>query len=572
MSTTSEKPVRFVFRAEDVEDVIVVGEELVCEKVLAIVNEALNMDKEIGLTSLMFRTDGYPEGVLGMAYPDTNSIAINLKEIWEGSCELAEKEENLSLRAIVWINLMSTLMHDLEHIRAGNRGRKMLEDSRKEDPKGLEKEADMYAKRMLVELAMKFDIEPPVMGEMGWFATRMMDLATGPDAEKDWVKRHVKLMEAGLIYHDPEPEEGAPQEIYTYRDYLKKTVSKLGLPEDMEMDWDQPTTAVHMIMNKEDGSVEVVNAEPVEEPKVQTAEAAEEAEVITEARVAAVMEAGMGLPGASVNSDQTEEPEPAVMAEVQSETDGMDAAAAQAALDNGQTVGDATPLFATAPPAETVVPDAVITPQGESIDMSQYAVPVPEAVQQAQTTTANARQQAVEARVRQIETTYPSNNVDPARFKAAMLEIYHMCYHHMMTKCERLQGGDVGFNAPANVLTPINITGVMQRHGVSGIIAEYDTHNAQGQYAAEKCENGILRGTIMKNANLPAYDLFLNFNGQCLVRRLVAQNPAKLKKGTNELSPSAARARAGEPIMWIIDRRADKWVGVIENNGYRELS
>jgi hypothetical protein len=311
----------------------------------------------------------------------------------------------------------------------------------------------------------------------------------------------------------------------------------------------------------------------VAEPQVATAEAAEEAEVITEAQVAGAMEAGMGIAGASVNSDQTEEPDAATLAEVQGETDGMDAAAVQVAIDAGNTVGEATPLFAQgSPPSDAVVPDAVITPEGETVDMSQYAVPVPEAVQQVQETTANAALMAVGKRAELMETTYPSNNADPARFKAAMLEIYHMCYCHMMTKCERLQGGDVGFNAPANVLTPINISGVLQRHGVENIISEYDTHNAQGQYSAERCENGMIRGTIMKNANLPAYDLFLNFNGHCLVRRLVAQNPAKIKKGTNELSPSAVKARNGEAIMWIIDRRADNWVGVIENNQYRELS
>lgn len=564
-------------------ELAILGSEFVNEKLIGIVHKAVEMEEDVGLLSLVFRNDGFPTKVLGMAYPDVNGIAINLDYIWERSIEIAKEENCLSLRAILWINLLSTLLHDLHHIQSGNIDREALEISRDKNGDGeLDAEADEFAKMMLVRLAAQYDIEPPVMADLPYFATKLMELTTGEDKDANWVRTHVSLMEAGMIYHDPKPKTGRAVEIISYREYLKQTMDldELKFPGGVVIDWDQPTTPISMIMTKENGQVEAVSAEPVESV-LPDVEAEEEAEVVVAYQAANDQAAAVGEPGVSINSDQTEEPAVEVIAEIQAETDGMDQAAVEAVVAAGQGVV-ATALFAPDMPATNpVYPDqpamdpktAGIPPEAAAFigpaAAANMQVPIPAATQAIQDTAAVAANMQVPTP--EPITTYQDNGIAPDVFKAAMCEIYQICYHHIFTKCDRQQNSDVGFTAPANVLTPVHIGGVLQRYGITNLVMSYDTMDAQGQYSTEKCDGALVRGTIMKKTNLPAFDLFVNFAGHRLGRRLVPQNPAKINKDGSGYTKSAQKARDGHAVMWIIDRDNDVFKAAIEDNIYREL-
>jgi hypothetical protein len=154
----------------------------------------------------------------------------------------------------------------------------------------------------------------------------------------------------------------------------------------------------------------------------------------------------------------------------------------------------------------------------------------------------------------------------------ALQTIYQRLYHHIFTKCGRQLNSDVGFANPQAVLTAVQIGDVIQRFGAENLVMEFDTLNATGQYSTEKV-SGYIRGTIMKKTQLPAYDLFLNIGTRRIARRLVPQNPAKMKN--NAYTPSAQEARIGHAVMWIIDRDAPQggkaFIAKIRDNVYEAL-
>ncbi len=156
--------------------VAVHGAHLVSTKVIAILGEVLKLDRDgecFGVNSVVFRADSQPKNMLGLAYPDTGSIAINLAEIWElCTLILEDGEKHLSLLGLVWENLLMTLFHEINHIDgcrdAGFRAKMEM------DHKAADEHAEEWAKEIRNDMAKGFDVEPPAMVDMPYFGAKLM--------------------------------------------------------------------------------------------------------------------------------------------------------------------------------------------------------------------------------------------------------------------------------------------------------------------------------------------------------------------------------------------------------------
>ena len=547
------------------------GAELVPDKVCAIISEILVLEPDTGLINLVFRGDGYPDDCMGMAYVDTHSVAINLEGIFKISCDIAKDEKNLSLRGILWTNLLSTILHDIHHVLYGYTDREDLE-AKKNGEKGtalLDDEADDWAKEMMVKLARKVDIEPPMMAEFGFFAAKFMELMSTKAVEEDWLGHHLGLIEAGMIYVNAEQDI----EIKTYREYLRQTMDS---KNEQDPEWEQAVSAIDMVCRLENGSIEVAKTiEPVAAPVIETQTESIEVPAEVEAEVAVIAAAG-----AVVGQEGTEIVVPANTPIKEAVVDGFrkkvlvvgNAADASPEMQ----AGSQQPLFAVDMPAEIPIEnDGAGMAEAAAVEQSITngdAVPLPEAVALEQQQIANAANVTIPGP--NTPTTYLDNGLTAEVITQTLQTIYQRLYHHIFTKCERQLNSAVGFNKPQAVLTAVQAGDIIQRFGAEDLVKEYDTINATGQYASEQF-TGYIRGTIMKKTQLPAYDLFLNIGGRRLARRLVPQNPSKMKDG--QYTQSADEARTGHAIMWIIDRDAKKelgqkaFVAKIRDNVYEAL-
>ena len=143
--------------------VMIIGHELIGDKLLALLCESLKMNESCGVSTIVLRNDNYPrEGnkpVFGMTYADTMSIAINLQHCWDRALKVAEKgDKNLSLLGILWVNLLSTIGHEIDHVDMAFGDRELFETmcSTEEGNKELEEVAAETAERLILKLALKF--------------------------------------------------------------------------------------------------------------------------------------------------------------------------------------------------------------------------------------------------------------------------------------------------------------------------------------------------------------------------------------------------------------------------------
>lgn len=166
---------------------------------------------------------------------------------------------------------------------------------------------------------------------------------------------------------------------------------------------------------------------------------------------------------------------------------------------------------------------------------------------------------------------FPPNNYPAEKLIEFMAAVYQRLYHHIFTHCGWTGTAVAGAqdwhfeNAAAVVAKPVNITDLIHQFGMPDVIQEYNTHDAQGRKLygpwAEKCTNGLIRGEIFKQTQLPGYTLYCNFYGVGYVRVLAPQN-------VNKVSKPALRAREGHCIAWAIAQEkpeGQKMVGAGED-------
>ena len=538
----------------------IIGLSLVGQKIGAIIQQILSLDgdrENFGVTSISFRKDNVPKEKLGISYPLAGAIVINLEEHWNMCVEDMKKGTLcLSLQGHIWQQLLLTILHEVHHVDAC-RDPEMLElvETAKED---LDAEAEEWAQEIITDLAKEFDIEPISLAEMEFFGVKLMELAeklTSGAEGMEWLDAQLKLMEDGVIYCD------TANEIITksFREYRRGVVD----PEGKDESWGKAVSVVDLVV---DGKVIGEGEETEKEPDVVDLPANYDNSIEQDEAEEAAVEKALAAAAAAVGeegSELTADDEATVLSpEEVDDSNVVEAPVAIFAVDVPNAAPAAAtnaPLFAPATPAAPVAP----TPG---------AVPLPASVVQQNLFVANAAAGPATPPPATPQQ-YPVNNVEAEKFKAFMKDVYLRLYTHMFTKCGWQLQSDQGFTNPAGVLEGVKLDDLEKMHGVQNVVMEYKTVNAQGQPITEKYQ-GFVRGTVFTKSNtfgLPAYVLFLNFNGMQLKRSLVPQNPAK-RGPDGQYKATAIEARQGHAIAWVMADGANAWRGKIRDNVYEELN
>lgn len=514
--------------------VMIIGSELVGEKMTALICEAINHHYTSQVALIELRKDGRPialvedkdgkkveEPLFGIAFADTHSIAINVKQCWDYACEVAAKgEQHLGLLGLLWTNLLSTVAHELDHLTIANSDRDLYELMRAtDDGKDLEDSAHEAERQLICTLARDFDVEIPTPAEMGWLGVNIMALFTGEKKDKEWVHRARKMMEKGIIYM----EEDEALVRHSFRQFVKEAYNQEGAA------WEQATAPINLDFYMDDGAMKQLKAEEVPMPKAEVIDR-EELEVAD-----AMAEAEGAAPVNEVVMVQ--QPGGLFVSAGAVDDSGVD-------MDIPEDDGD-------------LPDDQVITEMEDGVEM-EFEVPVPPTVAAQQQVFATAAATAVPQQTPKA-TTYTPNTLQPETMKQVMELVWKTLYHHVFTKCGWQQNPTTGrffFANAAAVLEGVNIQHILTKFGADNFIMEYDTLNAAGQPSAEQCQ-GMIRGYCTSKQGLPAYSVYLNINGVRYKRTFLPQNPEK-RNGQNAYSNSAQEAAAGHQIAWIFkDEVAD---------------
>ncbi len=570
--------------------VAVHGTHLVSQKVLAVLSEVLKLDREgedFGVWSVAFRNDGTPKGKLGMAYPDTSSIAINLDEIWELSTMILEGgEKHLSLIGLVWETLLMTMFHEINHID----GCRVSEfrDKMEKDHKAADEHAEEWAREIRVDMAKQFDIEPPAMADMPFFGTKLMELMT-TKAEEEWVSEAAALISDGVIYQDLENDE----RIYTYREYVRGLVD----PQLEDKSWDQGFSAIDFVFGMEDGSTTVIE-EPKAEVKIPEAEVVDIAPAIIEAAEPnhqQTMEAGAtaGEAGMTIGAEEpTITPSPEMLATLDEDVPAataaptVEATAVEALMKPGPEVGVvvAGGAVAAEPTAQTEQEQADWMKFEASGEQAELDAINAEAAEFTDTVALPDHILAEQAQIRNAATATPQTfqpktplapvNMTGDQVFAYMKDVYMRLYSNIFNKCGRILNNDQPFENPGAVLDALSLADLTKLHNAEGLIIGFESLNAQSGKVYEEFA-GHVRGIVFTKSNphgLPAYVIYLNLGGVSSKRSLVSQNPSKLNANTGMLSTTALEARAGHAIAWIMcDDPGNKFKAEIKDNVYRVL-
>jgi len=475
------------------------GSDLLGTKMTALLCEIINRFPHSHVASVWINSDGYPtdgEGamVFGAAFADTRSIAINLERIWKEACDVSDvSRPALGFMGILWTNVLSAFSHELHHLTQAWADRDGYELSRM-DPtseKELEDECKDAAEMIMLDMAHLFDIEWPAVEALGWFGPKMMALFTGEQKDEEWVIGARTMLAEGIVYDNGE------EQCLTFRDFVRRAYD-----ESKDKDWTQPTTLANITAHLEDGSTQLLQAQPVVEPVINVAEATE---VVAPVEAAAVVQQTVAF------------------------------------IDSGEgvVVEDNTP---DDEPAEE---DSDYVPASEMTLDAEYAVepvpPTPAQVAQANTyATAAATAAATVPAAGHTETPYTPTNMTPEQQAGCIKAVWQTVYHHIFTKCGWQMNAATGrfhFAKPSAVLEGVDVSRLIAHFGAEGFIQSMDTHSSAGQYAAEAF-NGVVRGKLTSKQGLPSYELTLNLGGHAFSRRFVPQNP-ETKKTDGSYTDSA---------------------------------
>ena len=330
------------------------------------------------------------------------------------------------------------------------------------------------------------------------------------------------MLEDDIMYHD----EDNDVTLATFCEYIRG----INDPDNEDDSYEQGVSVIDLIFNMDDGSV-IKTAEVLPEPEVK-ADATAEAPII-------------------VDSDGVAEATAAI-------AETFKEAKAVATPDS-----PAGALFAPLPAEESVQASPETENFADSVQLPYHIVAEQAQVAAAAVATPTTAPPA---------TQYTPNNLSAETTVAFLKDVYMRLYTQMFSKCGWQLDSDQCFTNPGAVLEPVSIADLIQLHQAPGLIMEYDTLDANGHLKPEKCE-GHVRGLVFNKSNqhgIPAFAIYLNFNGMRVKRSLIAQNAAKITNG--QYSPMAVEARAGHAIAWLFSEDENKkFVAKIRDNIYEAL-
>ena len=525
----------------------IINSNFVDPKVFSIFKHILDefTDTGHGLTSIIFRMDGYPnindEDFTTWVYqPDSMSAVCNLRHVVEAAVFLTLNEEspeaaNISAKMMVWLNLIKGLLHEVHHAQTYLSDRPTIEAS-EEAKEQEELEAVAYANDKIKTLAKDIDIEPELgpyleemliqeidlkKSEMNEFIAGQSEEAPTNDSvalklwENDelvcegyerWIKLQEHMQSTGDVwYSDGIEETGDGEDMYIPT--IKEYMCHLDGATMQDKEWLKQTIGV--MQHTETSSTPPPPPAPAQN------------EPIT------------GAGGWTTNSPNEQVFDDEEWGEDISNETYQQPTQVQA------------PTPAPTPPPAYVAPQQTTAPQQGGFQGNQYAAATPPPPPAPTPTTATPpptyQAPTYAPDVQNMVNTGMTGN----EMGTLMQGLYRKLFDHIFLGC---QWDKTAFQEK-NAITARLILTAEEDKIVTGMI----TQNESGSYL-EIAAEGFISGKIMDRAKeLPGYEIkFTNHLGQPGTRKLLPQNPNKLRSD-GKPSYTAEMAQHGYQIMWIID-------------------
>jgi hypothetical protein len=522
--------------------VLVVGTDLVSKKFLALVKVILDHvagDLDLGLNSIVLDEDdlavtlgddGKTKSILADTYFAGGCVVINLMDTFDKSIGLSTDFDNVSIYPIFWHNLLLNVVHEAYHLRQRAEAadpktwiNRLMTD--KPFAKEVEVECRENADRLLDEVVQTYDCEPPAYGEERFFANNVTALYSGEDGADE---KAIKWLNDRVMVLTKDPDTGDPLPIQDFRGFMALNSDT---PEDEA--WNQPLKPVlDTVAPVENGFQANLNAvtKPAEEAAHEEAAVDVEYEEVPEGPWAEEDSTeGVIFAGAQFGAFNMAPADPMPSIPTNAPQATADPAAAQPTLQTGFAVPTQQPAPGPAI-ADAVAGSFGFGPQGAAPQME----------------TATQTTPTVEV--------YPNHGLAPEKIRELFFSVASKCFTHVFTHCQPQGGGQpheniVGFLKPDAVATIPVILSEEEKM----VVVKCECVNAMGQRREAKLtSDGEVRGWVTPDAKVPMYKLFINFNGQELIRTLVPQNPNK-RNAQGVLSQTASNARQGTAIMYAFE-------------------
>ena len=567
--------------------VTVVGGNLISNKMFNIMAMVLTSPDFFGPFSInkVIISGNEPEGKFGHHYVGKGEITINLQKHFDSACKSIQKEDDvnakyLSFRANLWYDLLFTLIHEGGHVliweddTEGTKRRKLTEEGRKE----IEEDCNRLAKETIMDLFRDYDCEPATIAEEPYFAARFMQffIQNIQGGESDWAVRQSIMIDSDFVHYD----ENANMGVKTMKEWIRMcTEGEVYNHENWEKKGQSiPNAAVNPAVMVA-GAAET----PVETKELQTKQEAplpmvqEETQVATQPEVATQP---VEIPQTPTTNPFAQASDDVVMKEIlasEGHVGSVDIGEGGEESMEGYVQAELQSAPVVKQKVEHKVEEPVITKcsncqndlpakaqfcmfcgakvdqttvcvfDKENVNLNAFPGPGSQAVAStatqfvggpttpAQTGGAGGAQQSFPRQI--LRTNLPNHNMNLMQMRGILAEVFNRIHNHVFTKCGFQvcgagTGASQGYNPNfvGNVQEPIAIGDIP---GADKLIIGCDKKNSQtGRIMKNSAiTDGTISGWVTKNAQIPAYAIYINNNGMECRRQWMVQNPIQNTAG-----------------------------------------
>jgi hypothetical protein len=495
-----------VFISTDSGAVTVYGHEHVSKKDLIILGHCLSLpefSKDMApaasshnVKSVVFRTDNRPkstagEPILANCAFDCGAITINLLRTVSVAIEDAMENNEVSIVASYHRNMIINYLHEIHHLST-------LDDvpSDPELKAEVEEDANAWAMDCLIYLAKNTDLEPSHHAESSFLSGQLMELLAENDDE--WAIEQRRMLDNHIMYLLPATDTEKELAFYNFKGYIQV------LSGDIEgKDWCKDTILGAGAVNPYEEAVKAIST-PI--PVVHTPVSA----MPTTSQV--VLDEHM-----DDMADYTE-----------------DYYGGPAVDPNALGFAATNTMFPIAGMAQAMM--------GMQAAPQEVIVPVPANPMSAAPNPAPTPQKPA-------AKPYPHTGFTDEQTAEIVFNVFNKCYTHIFTHCGRLLNSDKGFSNPQAVSQiPLPLTEAEMR-----VVVKMDCVDGAKRWCPNMPTSaGKLLGGQMLEKGLPYYKLYINMNGQEIVRLLLPQNP-NTRDHSGQYKKTAMAARNGSCIMYVFE-------------------
>jgi hypothetical protein len=518
-------------------EVCVKNIQLFSEKMAGIIKHIFtSMELGHGVNFINLDAEKTPQGetgpIMAMLFPSTMTITIFLQNHWKECLKLIveDPENKMSLRALVWYNVILSFFHELCHARTLTEGLASGEIKSSDDfiwTQDHEDAASLYAQNQLRELAKQIDIEIPVDDPLFGAAFNEFDERIKPleDQNYPWITAHHRMVTKGLVC-STETEDGETVDISSFKEFMR--MSCLTAEDREDPAW--KTNGTSFIINKEKipEAVETIILPPP---------------------------ADLGSPVLNQPA-QPVTPPPQEASAVYDYNEYMESGIEP---DYAQEYGE--PVYTPAPVQPVAQTPTLVTPTAQSPTLTTPAAPTlntPVAtppntgyVNPVMAAQAAANGQPIQQQTSgNVPATCPPLEMPMEQVMNIVQTVFMRLYYRIFTKCGFNPAEPTSFGAPGGVYDPVHIGDIP---GANKVFLSMDVTDEQGKQVRDVPILDSIKGQVFGKSGLPGYWLYLNVNGRKMKRTLVPQNPNKeTAQGSGVFTAMAQRVRQNWAIAWVI--------------------